>query len=232
MSNKVNLHTADHAVPLAPEGHDQAYKAGKILANSILERDYPYIKVLMLVSPYKRTQQTAIALKKALFEAGIEPTWRECLQLREQSFGLFDGLDAEQLQEIYPRQYELYQKHKEFEGEFFAPMPMGESRARVCDRVRSVFGSMMRDFAGVEGIPATDIICVSHGVTIRCAIMEFLHWSWDWCEKEPNPANCAIKTISGAENRGWKLSETFSGFPHPRDPEHEVQELREHGHVA
>lgn len=173
----------------------------------------------MLISPYRRTRDTALQVISALARRGYQVEARESLQLREQSFGLFDGLTPAERREIYPREYEHYLKHREFEGEFYAPMPGGESRARVCDRVRGVFGSILRDFASQTERPITDVVCVSHGVTIRCAIMEFMHLPWEWNEEEPNPHNCSIKTLAGLENQGWHISNTFGGFPVPDAPE-------------
>ena len=218
LSTSVNRRKPDHAIELAPEGHHQAKRAGDALAHHFDHRGEGPGRIRMLISPYKRTRETGLHVMSALARRGYHVEARDCLQLREQSFGLFDGLTPEELHAIYPEEYAHYLKHREFEGEFYAPMPGGESRARVCDRVRGVFGSILRDFASPVDAPITDVVCISHGVTIRCAIMEFLHLPWEWNEEEPNPLNCSINTISGRENEGWNLSQTFAGFQVP-DPE-------------
>jgi hypothetical protein len=61
------------------------------------------------------------------------------------SFGLFDGIADEDLPKIFPLEYEHYDNHKRFEGEFFAPMPLGESRCNVADWIKGVFGMILRD---------------------------------------------------------------------------------------
>ena len=236
LSVEVNRRKPDHAICLANQGHQQAAEAGEFLAKrlrySVLNG--PATKVRMLVSPYLRTRQTADGIEKAIKGAGINYDRHESLQLREQSFGLFDGIAEEELADIYPREYAHYEKHAHFEGvenglkgEFFAPMPMGESRARVCDRVRSTFGSILRSLRD----DYTDIVVVSHGVTIRCFIREFMHYPWEWCEKEPNPNNCSITTIEGERDKGWEVNRIFDGFKHPKDPDHAKQEHREEGHI-
>lgn len=224
LSTSVNRRKADHAIELAPEGHHQAARAGDALAHHFNERGDAPGRIRMLISPYRRTRDTALQVISALARRGYQVDARESLQLREQSFGLFDGLTPAERREIYPREYDHYLKHRDFEGEFYAPMPGGESRARVCDRVRGVFGSILRDFSSTAGPAITDAICISHGVTIRCAIMEFLHLPWEWNEQEPNPANCSIKTLAGRENEGWTLEEIFTGFP---AADQHVQPMRE-----
>lgn len=232
LSTKVNKRKPDNAIELAEEGHAQAEKAGQFLSKYIAQYKDPHSsRIRMMVSPYLRTRQTANGVEKSIATLGIPYDKRECLQLREQSFGLFDGMSPDELQKEYPRELKHYEKHKDFEGEFFAPMPLGESRARVCDRVRSSFGPILRDFRGEGKEKISDIVVVSHGVTIRCFIREFLHLPWEWCEMEPNPNNCSIIKIEGQENKGWEMTQIFKGFDHPHDLAHMQQEMREEGHL-
>ena len=102
-------------------------------------------RIRILCSPYVRTRQTSAAIEKALTAAGMPFDRREAVELREISFGLFDGIADEDLPKSFPQEYEHYEKHKQFEGEFFAPMPLGESRVHVADRVKGVFGTILRD---------------------------------------------------------------------------------------
>lgn len=230
LSQSVNRRVADHAIELAEEGHEQARAAGEKLAAFLRARkDEAMSPVRVLVSPYRRTRQTAEHILSEMTQAGIQVDVKECLQLREQSFGLFDGYSPDELAAAWPNEFALYQKNKAFEGEFYSPMPLGESRAQVCDRVRTAFGPILDAF---RADAVSDVVCISHGVTIRCAIMEFMRLPWEWCEHEPNPSNCSITTITGQPDRGWKLSETFAGFEHPHTPAHDAQEERETGIAA
>ena len=61
-------------------------------------------------------------IEKALGAAAVAFDKREAIELRELQFGLFDGIADEDLPRLFPREYEHYEKHKHFEGEFFAPM--------------------------------------------------------------------------------------------------------------
>lgn len=231
---EVNRRMPDHAIELAPAGHEQALEAGRVLARHILgvgedTGGFHHRRVRLLVSPYKRTRQTADGIAKSLQEHGIEFDRRENLQLREQGFGLFDGIPDAELPVIFPMEFAHYEKHTRFEGEFYAPMPLGESRAMVADRVRATFGTILRDLSGTSSPPVTDMIVVTHGVTGRCFRMGWFNRPWEWCENEPNPGNCAITTIEGEQGRGWTETETFKGYVHRRPSE---QDRREEGHVG
>lgn len=231
----VNRRMPDHAIELADEGHRQAREAGTALAEHIMGigpdsvDGFHHRRVRLLVSPYTRTRQTADGIAESLEKNGVVFDRREELLLREQSFGLFDGIPDDELPVKYPDHHEHYAKHTRFEGEFFAPMPMGESRAMVTDRVRGCFGTILRDITGKYSPPITDMIIVSHGVTIRCLLTAWLHKPWEWCEKEPNPWNCSITTIEGEQGRGWTTTKTFAGFEHKKVTR---QERREEGHVV
>lgn len=224
----INRRKPDHAIELASKGEAQALFAGKELAKILnAVPGFQRKRLRMLVSPYQRTRQTAAGVGEGLTRSGYDFQMHESLQLREQSFGLFDGIPDDELAAHYPAEHSHYAKHVAFEGEFFAPLPLGESRAQVCDRVRSTFDSIQREMRGDS--PVTDTIVISHGVTIRCFLKEWLHLPWEWCERQPNPSNCSITTIEGRPGQGWKSSLTFEGFEHTRETN---QDRREEGHLA
>lgn len=233
----INRRMPDHAIELAPEGHKQATAAGKKLADHLArqrdqllkafpDRQDQIAKVRLLVSPYVRTRQTAAGIAKELEAQGITYDRREALSLREASFGLFDGIPDAELPVLFPLEHAHYNKHKELEGEFFAPMPLGESRAMVADRVRDCFGTILRDMSGPD--PVTSMIVVSHGITIRCFRMEWLHREWEWNEKTENPDNCSITRIFGAQGN-WSEEQFFAGFKHKRE---NSQDRREDGTIG
>ena len=115
------------------------------------------------------------------------------------SQGLFDGLTDEELAEQYPREHAHYQKCEQFEGRFWARMPLGESRFDVCQRVHQSFGTFRRD-ADRHGVH--DIIVVAHGTTIRAFVMMWLHKPVSWFENEPNPANASVRLLDGDDDYG------------------------------
>jgi Histidine phosphatase superfamily (branch 1) len=66
-------------------------------------------------------------------------------------------------------------------------MPLGESRVHVADRIKGVFGTILRDASPERSNPVGSFIIVSHGVTIRCFRMRWMHYPWKWHEREKNP---------------------------------------------
>ena len=195
----VHQTTADHAIPLSDEGRKQAAKAGAFLAD---ELDVPDIgRIRLWNSPYRRTRETADHIE------GQCP-WiadrREHVLLCEQQFGLFDGIPDEELVKRFPKEHAHYDLCEKFGGRFWARMPLGESRFDVAQRVHQAFGTFHRD--ADHGINRIVVVC--HGVTLRAFVMMWCHYTPEWFEEEPNPANCAIRLIDDGEDRGY----IFEGF--------------------
>ncbi len=221
----VNSRLPDHRIELSAEGHRQASEAGGYLARILANSQ----RVRVLCSPYTRTRQTSAGIETALEKADVRFDKREAIELRELEFGLFDGVADEDLPTLFPREYEHYAKHKRFEGEFFAPMPLGESRCSVADRVKEVFGTILRDAAKDRADPITDFIIVSHGVTIRCFRMQWMHYPWEWYERERNPHNCSVQLIEARDGGGYTDRLVFEGFEPPKRSQ---QTRREEGVVG
>ena len=100
LSTSVNRRKPDHAIELTEWGFDQARIAGAEMVRHLLQRTDHYQGIRFLVSPYKRTRDTAAQVMEEFDKTGIAYEARECLQLREQSFGLFDGLTPEELTKV------------------------------------------------------------------------------------------------------------------------------------
>ena len=225
LDKSVNGRLPDHRIALSAEGHRQAAEAGTYLAQALA----PGHRTRILCSPYTRTRQTSAGIEAALEKAGVRFDKREAIELRELAFGLFDGVADADLPKLFPREYEHYEKHRRFEGEFFAPMPLGESRCDVADRVKEVFGIILRDAAKERADRVTDFIIVSHGVTIRCFRMQWMHYPWEWYEREKNPNNCAVQLIEGRDGGGYTDRLVFDGF---EPPKRSPQTRREEGVVG
>ena len=210
---------ADHAIPLSDKGAAQALRAGEFLKEYFGGEDAYWggiTRPRLWTSPYLRTRQTADGIVEGIGRVGapvkypdlkeVVPQFprirdrRENIALCEQQFGLFDGVPTEDLPVRYPDEYAHYKKQQDFEGRFWARMPMGESRWDVALRVHQAFGTWLRD-AERHGID--NIIVVTHGVTARCIVMRWLHLPFEWIEKEPNPKNCSIRLLEGGEDRGY-----------------------------
>lgn len=201
----------DHAIGLSDLGHRQADRAGKALVKYIddnrvgdLLKQEAHLQLSLWVSPYKRTRETADGIEKNLNTIhrvyGKSIFRKENINLVEQQFGLFDGLSDEELALQYPEEHAHYNKCESFEGKFWARMPLGESRFDVAVRVQQFFGTFMRDH---EKHGITNLVIVSHGVTLRAFAMQWLHLPFEWFEKEDNPKNCSIRLIDGNKDKGY-----------------------------
>jgi 2,3-bisphosphoglycerate-dependent phosphoglycerate mutase len=236
----VNHQLPDQEVPLAPEGPAQALQAGRVLAKLLaggVSVD-PTVRALtgarslhgrtrVLCSPYERTRQTAVQIREALCEQHVDHDYREELALREISFGLFDGYDDDELAANFPMEYAHYQKHMLKPGsEFWAGMPMGESRAQVADRVKgALFGTILRDNDPERADPIVNFVIVSHGVTLRALVMQWMHHKFEnW---PTNPANASVQLITSCNQPGlprYRHGFVHAGVPHTRNT---VQDQRE-----
>jgi 2,3-bisphosphoglycerate-dependent phosphoglycerate mutase len=234
LDKAANARLPDHRIELSSEGYDQAKAAAEFLSDRL--RSCPRVRILR--SPYMRARQTAAAFEQVLRDRKIPFDIREAVELRELEFGLFDGVADADLEAKFPREYAHYHKHKQFEGEFFAPMPLGESRCAVAQRVKSIFGTILRDASAERAAPIRDFVVVSHGVTIRCFRMQWMHYPWEWYEAERNPRNCSIQLIEGHPSTPETDSD-FSGsysdtliYPGFAPPQPSQQTRREEGVVG
>ena len=197
VDKNVHLTTADHAIPLSERGLLQAAESAKWVSNFYRHNCRPQqlLGPRLWHSPYKRASQTADFFEKSITIYDR----REHILLAEQQFGLFDGLSDEELEKRYPREHAHYQKCEEFEGRFWARMPLGESRFDVAQRVHQAFGTFRRD-CDRHGID--DIIIVAHGTTIRAFVMMWCHHSVSWFESEKNPQNASVRLIEDGYDMG------------------------------
>jgi 2,3-bisphosphoglycerate-dependent phosphoglycerate mutase len=234
LDKRVNMRLPDQRVPLAQIGHEQARKAGEFLAGFLSQPEQQHGRTRILCSPYLRTRQTSAAIETQLNRADISYDKREEIALREISFGLFDGYADDELKEHFPLEHSWYQKHLDVEkangadGEFWAAMPLGESRAQVADRVKGVFGTILRDADRNRPDPVQNFIIVSHGVTIRAFLMQWLHHEFEWYGRQRNPGNCSVNLISSDGTRPYEHRLAFKGFEHRRET---AQDKRENGKV-
>src|SRR3546814_18371528 len=125
------------------------------------------------------------------------------------SFGLFECYADDELQENFPLEHSWYQKHLAVEksdgadGEFWAAMPMGESRAQVADRVKGVFGTILRDADPNRDDPVHNFIIERHGVTIRASILQWMHFNFAGYGRHTNPNKSTVNlhTSTGGDIR-------------------------------
>lgn len=230
----INLTQEGHAQAKGAGEFLAGYFTKHLLATGALGSFIP--KVRLWHSPYNRTRQTAQEIFDAcvlpqpvtiLGEATQTPSltvphhwpkratgdsffWdkKEHFLLYEQQHGIDDGLDDDERKAQYPEEWAYYQKHKRDGGKVFAQLPLGESRIDVAQRIHQAFGTFHRD-ADKHGIE--DIVVVGHGTTNRCFMFAWLHKTYEWLEKEPNPLNCSVRLIEDGEDKGY----IYEGAEHP-----------------
>ena len=161
----------DSNIALTELGHAQAEAAGRELGREFLD------DALIYCSPYRRTRQTLDGLLRG---AGLSerPPVLEDPRLREVEHGYYD--------------YESQQWDRAMHGWFYYRFRGGESPADCFDRVSTFLETMMRQ---VQRKQCERILIVTHGLTIRCFVMRFLHLSVEQFEALANPGNAAIVTI-------------------------------------
>lgn len=195
----------DHAIPLSPRGIEQAFEAGKLLGRTFLEGALAY------TSPYRRTRETLAAIYEGC-ELDAPKTPRgsyEDPRLREVEHG-YEPIESQET---------LRKTH----GWFYYRFRGGESPADCYDRTSSFLESMMRQ---VERKKAERVLIVTHGLTIRCFVMRFLHLSVEDFDALANPANCAVITLgdkSTLENvqftsRNWGVTGLSRRPPESPEP--------------
>ena len=93
---------------LSDEGKRQAHEAGIWLANYCQEQEICIDNARIWRSPYCRTRQTSEEFNASLNISDI----KEDITLIEQQFGLFDSIPKEKWGELFPREYEEYQRQR------------------------------------------------------------------------------------------------------------------------
>lgn len=190
----------DHAVPLTPNGHEQAAKAGEQL-REVFEGE----PVRVYVSPYLRTRQTLDSL--GLDDLIQLP--REEPRLREQDWAnLQDTEDIERQEQL-----------RDSFGHFFYRFTQGESGADVYDRVSTFLETMHRDFENPDAPP--NVLLVSHGLTMRLFCMRWFHWSVRFFETLRNPGNAETRVLLRQSDFRYKLDRPFEQWTHYEPTERE-----------
>jgi len=188
----------DHAISLSEKRIKEAKTAGIVLKD-YFAKEYDYVgHVRLWTSPYKRTRETAKYFSKTC--SPIISSYKEHILLCEQQFGLFDGIQEEELPNLFPNEHAHYKKCEDFEGRFWARMPLGESRFDVATRVHQAFGTFIRDR---EHHNIKDIIIICHGVTLRAFVMMWCHLTPEWFDEEPNPKNGSIRLIENGIDKEY-----------------------------
>ena len=178
--------TPDHLISLTSRGIDQAREVGKKIGLSF------FLKGLLYTSPYLRARQT---LMFALDEAGAFPHYEtkqrqrlfyEDPRLREVEHG-YGKEDA-----VMDREEEL----RDIQGYFYYRYKEGESPADCYDRISTFLESLKRQ---LDRKNASRCVIFSHGLTIRCIVMRWLHLTVEQFNGLHNLDNGDIVTITAKD---------------------------------
>lgn len=171
-----SAHVGDHRIPLTDTGRAQALAAGAGIGKDFLDASLVYC------SPYQRTRETLDSLLEAhsLTRKDL-PFLYEDPRLREVEHGYTD--------------VEAQQGRRETHGWFYYRFEGGESPADCYDRVSSFIDSMFRQIERKQEQGVRNVLIVTHGLTVRCFVMRFLHLSPEEFDLMANPRNAAVITL-------------------------------------
>lgn len=163
----------DHTISLTEAGQAQARAAGATIGREYLQGS------LIYASPYQRTRQTlAGVLEGAGLGSGAVRVYEDP-RLREVEHGYAE--------------WEAQQTRRRTHGWFYYRFEGGESPADCFDRTSSFLESLMRQ---VERKGAERVLIVTHGLTIRCFVMRYLHLTVEQFDELANPNNCDVITLA------------------------------------
>jgi broad specificity phosphatase PhoE len=166
----------DHTIALTPLGKEQAREAGQHIGPDFLDGALAYC------SPFRRARETLAGLLEG---AGVSPVRLRVYEdprLRKVEHGYADVRAQEPLRRTH--------------GCFYYRFHGGESPADCYDRTSGFLESLMRQ---AERKRAGRVLVVTHGLTIRCFVMRFLHLTVEQFDTMANPANCDIITLGPKE---------------------------------
>ncbi|MFA6531243.1 MAG: histidine phosphatase family protein [Patescibacteria group bacterium] len=187
--HKYSLGYGDCDTPLTEAGAAQPVVVGQALSTEI------ELPETIFVSPYDRTHQTLAGLIEGWPELGGVRVVEEP-RLREQEHGLaLVYNDWRVFHALNPSQRILFG----LEGPYWYRYPQGENIPDVIERMRSLVGTMVRDYSEKR------ILFVTHHVGILAFFATIFRWSdkefieWDNNRK---PINCGVTIFRGNPDVG------------------------------
>lgn len=180
----------DRKTPLTEYGRRvQAPKTGAYLKTQIELPD------VILVSPHLRCLETLEGLKEGWPELGKVKTYED-ERMVERRVGTCQLYTHWKIFHVFhPEQKELYEK----DGYYDYQYPQGDSMIDVNDRIKNLFGTIIREFHGKK------VFCVGHGVTImgfRTAQERLTKEQFMELDHKNPPKNCSITIYRGDPKLG------------------------------
>lgn len=184
--------TGDKNVELATQGIREAKMCGEMLGSNFLT------KSLLYCSPYLRTTQTLLWMMDGagLWCGGSGATHSEWEALGMSGPRIyFDPLlvEVDHGYEKEQSQVDAEKELRKIHGWFYYRYSGGESPFDCYQRISSFIESLHRQ---VQRKRASRVLIVSHGFTIRCFVMRWLHLTGAQFDSLSNPHNCDVITIT------------------------------------
>jgi broad specificity phosphatase PhoE len=145
----------------------------------------PPMRVHLIVSPFERTVQTAMAMRQSfdhrIVRTDLQP------RIREQEFGNLQKNDD----------FVQFRAEQKKVGRFWYRFPTGESGADVHDRVKSWWCDSVLNVNEREGHDRVDaLVIVTHGLTMRFVLMGLYDWSPNTFHSVWNASNCDVYVLN------------------------------------
>jgi 2,3-bisphosphoglycerate-dependent phosphoglycerate mutase len=188
---EIDIALRDADVPLSGLGEQQSRALGWWFA-AMPSDERPNV---VLVSPYRRAQQTAEAVRAA---GGLSETHPEFIvdeRLREKEFGILDRLTTSGIARLHPQQAEF----RRLLGKFYHRPPGGESWCDVILRLRSALDTMSLHYDGCR------VLVVAHQVVVLCLRYLVEHMTEEQIlaiDAAGDVANCAVTEYRFDAGRG------------------------------
>ena len=192
----------DMALQTLPDERPEGEKAARFLTDylhGVYERaPRRFGRVLVLYSPFIRTQHTAVPylyfLNQRFGDNSGRLFYRLDDRLIELQQGLRDGLRGQEFGRSYPDAESHYRKHHEYGAQVYAPSPMGESYMQLSWRVRQVQPVILDAYRRMD---VRHCLIVGHGGTNRAFVQGWLNYDPRWITAEQNPENNWIRHLQG-----------------------------------
>jgi len=187
----IDIPTRDVDVPLSALGEQQSRALGRWFGGAGVKAK----PTVVLASTYLRARETAELMLDASRIDKSDVTFVADERLREKEFGILDRLTKVGIIQKYPEQAE----HRRLLGKFYHRPPGGESWCDVILRLRSVIGTLTREYAREH------VLIVSHQVVVLCFRYLFERMTEDQIlqiDREQEVANCSVTSYNFDQSLG------------------------------
>lgn len=205
VDQSIHKRLPDHEIALSTRGQTQAKTAAEKLYEFYVNKygegevehwqQHKSRKFHFINSPYRRTRDTADIISRN-FPASKSLIRKENILLCEQQFGIFDGLEDDEIERKFPEEYKTWKLCKNYNGKFWARYPMGESPFDAAIRVNQAFARIKKN-------SDKDHIIICHGTVVKLFVMMWFNYSPEWFATCKTIGNCGLYLIEDNKDKGY-----------------------------